>query len=71
MDRGKKNSMRHLTICLVFGAEVTNNSDLINLLILPIVGYRSLKFRVSLKVGPEGGRLHVRKALRVHWLMVP
>lgn len=64
--------MRHLRICLVFDAKlVTTNSDLINLLILPIVGYPSLKLRVSLKVGPEGGRLHVRKALRVHWLMIP
>lgn len=64
--------MRHLRICLVFDAKVvTTNSDLICFLIFPTVGCPSLKLRVSLKVGPEGGRLHVREALRIHWLMVP
>lgn len=56
---------------LVFDAEVVTNSDLINSLTFPVVGFPSLKLRVSLKIGPEGGRLHAWKALRVHWLMVP
>lgn len=63
--------MRHLKIRLVFDAEIVTNADLINFLIFPIVGRPSLKLRVSLKVGSERGRLHIRKALRVHWLMVP